>query len=142
MSKPAPVFRPIGAPLDVPDEALNALSDKLGVPSLVKPEATPAANFGAKTSISGPEKVSESPARSVEAAELAVGIQSEAPSPQEKLTIELPAYLTHALRRDCAEKRVTQRYLVLQGLQAIGYAVNPSDLVPDNRRPQGKAGRS
>jgi len=33
----SPVFRPIGAPLDVPDTALDTLNRQLGVPTLVPP---------------------------------------------------------------------------------------------------------
>ena len=65
----------------------------------------------------------------------------EVPCPQEKLTVDLPVYLTKALRRDCAEKRLTQRFLVLKGLEAIGYAIEPADLVPDHRRSHRKSGR-
>ena len=151
MSKPAPVFRPISAPLDVPDEALNALGDRLGVPTMVKPEQppapipaaapapTPAARYGAQPAVATPVAAVQSPA-ALKAAEAPAHSQIEGPSPQEKLTIELPAYLAQALRRDCAERRLTQRYLVLQGLQAIGYAIEPADLVPDHRRPKAKAG--
>ena len=137
MSKPAPHFRPINVPLDVSDEALNALGDRLGVPALVRPEPPPAPKVNSQTvsPVAAPPPVE--PPKTVEAS---APQQQPAPCPQEKLTIELPAYLTQALRRDCAERRVTQRYLVLQGLQAIGYAVDAADLVPDHRRPQGKTG--
>jgi len=135
MSKPAPVFRPIG-PLEVPDDALNALSEQLGVPNLVRPSPTPAAKAlavpASESAVSPPapaEPVVRAPA------------PEEALAPIEKLTIEIPAYLAQALRRDCAEKRVTNRYLVLLGLQAIGYGVEPADLVPDLRRPRYRAGR-
>ena len=57
------------------------------------------------------------------------------------MTLEMPGYVMEALRMDCAGKRVTQRYLVLQGLQAIGYKIESADLVPDHRRPQHKTGR-
>jgi len=140
MSKPAPHFRPINVPLDVSDEALNALGDRLGVPALVRPEPPPAPK--ANTQSASPPPATVRPPEPPKTIETSVPLQQPAPCPQEKLTIELPAYLTQALRRDCAERRVTQRYLVLQGLQAIGYAVDAADLVPDHRRPQGRAGRS
>jgi hypothetical protein len=135
MSKPAPVFRPIG-PLEVPDDALNALSEQLGVPSLVRPPPAPAAKAPA-VSVNESTASPPAPAEPV----LRVPIAEEAPMPIEKLTIEIPGYLAQALRRDCAEKRVTNRYLVLLGLQAIGYAVEAADLVPDLRRPRYRAGR-
>jgi hypothetical protein len=135
MSKPAPVFRPIG-PLEVPDDALNALSEKLGVPSLVRPPPAPA-------SVAPAAPVRETPASPPAPAEpvLRAPALEEVPVAIEKLTIEIPAYLAQALRRDCAEKRVTNRYLVLLGLQALGYAVEAADLVPDLRRPRYRAGR-
>ena len=42
MSKPTPLFRSIGEPLNVSDDALNKVVEKLGVPSLVKPDSSPA----------------------------------------------------------------------------------------------------
>ena len=135
MSKPAPVFRQIG-PLEVPDDALNALSEKLGVPSLVRPPPAPAAVAPAAP-VNAPPASPPAPREPV----LRAPVAEEAPLPIEKLTIEIPGYLAQALRRDCAEKRVTNRYLVLLGLQAIGYAVEAADLVPDLRRPRYKAGR-
>jgi hypothetical protein len=136
MSKHAPVFRQIG-PLEVTDDALNALSESLGVPNLVRPSPAPLA----KTPVT---PVSESAASPPAPAEPVIRVPAakDTPTPVEKLTIEIPGYLAQALRRDCAEKRVTNRYLVLLGLQAIGYAVEEADLVPDLRRPRHKSGRS
>ncbi len=141
MSKPAPVFRPISAPLDVPDEELNALGDKLGVPTMVRPEPPPAPVYGAPPAKPPSNGASEARPEALNSPS-PTSAEEKAPCPQEKLTITLPAYLAHALRRDCAEKRLTQRFLVLQGLQAIGYEIDPVDLVPDHRRPQSKAGRT
>ena len=138
MSKTAPVFRPIG-PLEVPDDALNALSEKLGVPNLVRPPPAPAAKAPAAPA----NEPSRDPLALPKPPEPAAGAPApeETLPPIEKLTIEIPGYLAQALRRDCAERRVTNRYLVLLGLQAIGYAVEPADLVPDLRRPRYKAVR-
>lgn len=135
MSKPAPLFRPIG-PLDVPDDALNALSESLGVPNLVRPSPAPVA----KTPVAFAGEFAVRPPAPAEPI-IRVPAASDAPMPVEKLTIEIPGYLAQALRRDCAEKRVTNRYLVLLGLQAIGYAVEGADLVPDLRRPRHKSVR-
>ena len=137
MSKPAPVFRQIG-PLEVPDDALNALSERLGVPNLVRPPPAPAPAVMAAVT-----PVRESPVRPPAPVEpvLRSPAVEESPSPIEKLTIEIPGYLAQALRRDCAEKRVTNRYLVLLGLQAIGYGVEAADLVPDLRRPRHRSTR-
>lgn len=52
----------------------------------------------------------------------------------EKVTIMLPPYLTAALRRESAERRITIRTLVVMGLQAIGFDVDDRDLSPDFRR--------
>ncbi len=143
MSKQAPIFRPISAPLDVSDEALNAIGDKLGVPTMVKPEppAPPYAAAAAKPSPSAIAEASQAVQETLKAIS-ASRVEEKAPSPQEKLTVELPAYLMREMRRDCADKRVTQRYLVLQGLKALGYGIEPDDLVPDHRRQQGKAGKA
>lgn len=62
MSKSPPVFRQI-APLDVPDEALDALGDHLGVPKMLKPQSVPSSKV-----VSDPEKRSqERPAPAPEA---------------------------------------------------------------------------
>lgn len=135
MSKPAPVFRPIG-PLEVPDDALNALSESLGVPNLVRPSPAPVA----KSPVAPASESAVSPPAPAEPV-IRAPAAGDAPVPVEKLTIEIPGYLAQALRRDCAEKRVTNRYLVLLGLRAIGYAVEEADLVPDLRRPRHKSAR-
>jgi hypothetical protein len=140
MNKPVPKFRPIGgAPLDVPDEELNALSERLGVPSLVMPPPSPALNLDAKGQFSAPGAESETLPALSRVAEPAAPV--EAPPPCEKMTLDMPGYLMEVLRRDCAVKRLTQRYLVLLGLQAIGYNIEPADLVPDHRRPQRRTGK-
>lgn len=138
MSKP--VFRSIGAPLEVSDEALNALSDKLGVPSLVKPAQAPAPapDPASDARSPAPGATHAEPLVNLPDAAAAAPAYSEALPPPEKLTFEVPGYLAQAMRRDCAEKRVTQRYLVLRGLQAIGYKIDPADLAPDQRRSQYK----
>jgi hypothetical protein len=130
MSKPVPIFRPIGAPLEVPDEALNALSDKLGVPSLKKPDLAPA-----------PSRLEAQPA--VQAAGTSAPDREEdiAEAPLEKLSVLVPAYLTLALRQRSAGERLSQRYYVMKGLQAIGFPVEPADLISDGRRVRSKGGK-
>ncbi len=135
MSKPAPVFRPIG-PLDVPDDQLNAISDTLGVPSLVKPSPAPVS--AGKAAAPANQSPAYPPAQPKARAPVIEAPAPEETAPPEKMTIEVPGYLMQALRRDCAEKRTTHRYLVLLGLKAIGYSVDPADLVPDLRRPRHK----
>jgi hypothetical protein len=56
------------------------------------------------------------------------------PGPVEKLSVELPGYLTDALKRQAAENRTSVRYIVMRGLVAIGFDIAPADLVPDARR--------
>jgi hypothetical protein len=107
MNKPAPKFRPIGgsAPLDVPDEELNALSNRLGVPSLVMPLPSPAPNLDAKAQFSAPGAESETLPALSRVAEPAAPVEPLPPS--EKMTLDMPGYLMEALRRDCAVKRVS-----------------------------------
>jgi hypothetical protein len=141
MSKNRPVFRPISAPLDVPDEALNALGDRLGVPKMVKPEppqpreidAIPEnpPSHGAPASF----RATPSPARRNAPLSQNRALPFEVPQPaSEKITVELPGYVTAAMRQRSAQERLSHRYYVLMGLRAIGFEVADQDLVPDGRR--------
>jgi hypothetical protein len=132
MSKPVPVFRPIGAPLDeVSDDVLNQLSDKLGVPSLKKPEQPPSPSRSGQPS----------PPRAA-VARIPEQVDEAADVPLEKLSVLVPDYLTLALRERSAKERLSQRYYVMKGLQAIGFPVEPADLISDGRRLRSKAGKS
>ena len=104
-----PVFRSIGAPLDVDDRALDQLAGMMGVPSLVRPKATPAPT-----------------APPMEA--------HERPRQAEKLTIVIPGYLMDALRQGAAGERTTVRHLVMTALRAQGYEIAETDMVSDGRR--------
>jgi hypothetical protein len=139
MSKNPPVFRSIGAPLEVPDEALNDLGDRLGVPKMVMPEPPTPQKIDAMPenpanhAVSSAGRGTPSPKRQ----NFSIG-QKRALAPiepeTEKITLELPTYLTAALRREGAARRITARMFVMMGLQAIGFEVNEQDLVPDRRR--------
>ncbi len=146
MSKPAPVFRQIAAPLDVPDDALNALGDKLGVPTMVRPEPPPAPKIDAapENLQARPPSPSGPPTRQLPEAKPRATVQKRlniAPLPSpvtEKITVELPFYLASALRREAAERRITARTLVMMGLQSLGFEVHEQDLIPDGRRARPK----
>lgn len=115
MSEKPTKFRPIAAPLDVDDAALDLVNHQLGVPTLTKPVANSAA------------------------ADLAGAVRMEpVRAPLEKLTIELPAYLADALRREAVGRRTTARHLVMLALRNDGFEVGEADLVPDGRRARGK----
>ncbi len=141
MSKNPPVFRQIVAPLEVPDEALNALGDRLGVPTMVKPDQAPAPTIDAAPE-NPPVREFSRPGRhapSLGRQNLPLGQKRPSPLPAvepltEKITVELPTYLSAALRREGAERRITTRTLVMMGLQALGFEVHEEDLIPDGRR--------
>jgi hypothetical protein len=148
MSKNPPIFRQIGTPLEVPDEALNALGDHLGVPTMVKPEPAPSPKIDARPEISPAAVYSaqDRPTPSLRRQNLSLGQKRPAPllavEPlTEKITVELPAYLSAALRREGAERRITTRTLVMMGLQALGFEVHEEDLIPDGRRTRSRATR-
>jgi hypothetical protein len=124
MSKPpSPSFRSIGAPLDVADAELEQVSEQLGVPTLVKPTQPKAQKPEAARDVT----VAEPPPRVV------------APrSAVEKLTIELPAYLTDAMKRKALDERTTVRHVVMLALKGDGFHVAAADLVPDARRTRPK----
>lgn len=109
-------FRPIAAPLDVDDAALELVNSQLGVPTLTKPQAkTVTAETAAMPAREEPERAAV-----------------------EKLTIELPSYLADALRREAVGRRTTARHLVMLALKKDGFRVEDADLVPDGRRARGK----
>lgn len=115
MSKPH--FRPI-APLEVDDSALDALNDRLGVPTMVPAPKAPAATAAPMSRALAPAPKPAAPAF----------------SPHEKLTAELPVYLLDALRLEAAKQRVSVRHIVMLALQKAGYAIEARDMVPDARR--------
>jgi hypothetical protein len=135
MNKPAPRFRQIASPLeDVSDDDLSKLVDRLGVPSLVKPEQPPsplppgqAATAGNLAAVN--EVKQDAPALTMKAQATAL----------ERVSVDLPEYLYGAMRMRVAEERTTMRYLVMQGLQAIGFAIDPSDFVSDGRSTRTKS---
>ena len=148
MSKNPPVFRKIGAPLDVSDDALNALGDKLGVPTMVKPETPPAPvnavsheNPAVAPLSAGKETMMAPFSSSPVSLPPKIGIRTEPlRRPTEKITVELPDYLAAALRREGLERRTTARTLVVMGLKALGFEVEDQDLIPDGRRARPKRG--
>lgn len=122
--KPRPSFRSIAAPLDVDDAVLERINVQLGVPTLTKPAGN--VSGGAPRRATGYPEVPEAESAPVRA-------------PLEKLTIEIPAYLTDALKRSALETRTTVRHVVMSALQGAGFEVAKADLVADGRRRRGKS---
>jgi hypothetical protein len=52
-------------------------------------------------------------------------------TPLESLRIDVPDYLARELRVRCAERKVTNAYLVMMALARDGYHIEEKDLVPD-----------
>jgi hypothetical protein len=136
-----PAFRSIPAPLTVDDDALEQINRTLGVPALVKPAADPLpepqgfVQDAPKPSPSpSPTPKATAPSRTKKPTPAA----DDLPAPIERLHVELPGYVTDALRLEAATKRTSMRHIVLRGLAAIGFAINPADLAPDGRRKPAK----
>lgn len=137
-----PAFRSIPAPLTVDDDTLNQINNTLGVPALVKPAADPSP--GARETVQDAPKPipSPSPAPSAAASPKArktPPAPTDLPAPIERLHVELPGYVTDAMRLEAATRRTSMRHIVLRGLAAIGFAIDPADLAPDGRRKPAKA---
>jgi hypothetical protein len=136
MTKPAPQFRQIASPLDdISDDVLNELGDKLGVPSLKKPEQPPASGSlpASEPLLTSPPRVtarvvSKNPRQTVP-----LPVEERTMTSLEKISVELPDYLPRAMRIRVAEEGTTLRYLIMQGLQAIGFTIDPLDFVTDGR---------
>lgn len=101
MSKPN--FRPI-APLDVDDDALERVNERLGVPTMVRPAAK-AAETASRHAVMPPRR-------------------------KQKLTVRIPCYVVDELKQKALDQRLTVRQLVLLALQKDGYTVEASDLLP------------
>jgi hypothetical protein len=54
--------------------------------------------------------------------------------PAVRLSVYIPAYVSEALNIKAAKERSTSRHIVMQALQALGFEIDPADLVPDGRR--------
>jgi hypothetical protein len=124
-----PSFRDIAPPLDVDDGALAKLADQMGVPTLVKPPAKPAAHRSeAPQDALRPEPLPSPAPRPADAA--AARIPASDRRALEKLTVELPGYLMDAIKQDALNRHTTARHVVLLALQSAGFRVEPADLVP------------
>ncbi len=132
MTKTAPTFRMIATPLDVPDDALDVINHALGVPTMMKPQAQPVPPQNAAPPAPAPSPTQQRPARTAAA--------TNAATPRldmDKLTIELPRYLTDAMKREAVERRTSVRHIVMLGLQKLGLDIRACDLIPDGRRTRG-----
>ncbi len=134
MNAPRPTFRQIPAPLDVDDGTLDRINDKLGVPSLVKPAPEAPASGQGTPQDSPKEQARPSPTRAAQDSSRAKKSTIQPLGPVEKLSVELPGYLTDAMRRQAAEDRTSVRHIVMRGLAALGFEIAQGDLVPDARR--------
>jgi len=54
--------------------------------------------------------------------------------PTVKLSVTVPGYVSDALNVRAAQERSTRAPYRHAGLVAIGFEINPADLVPDGRR--------
>ena len=109
MSKPN--FRPI-APLEVDDNELERVNDRLGVPTMVRPPAK-AAETGERNAVKTASRPAGTP-----------------PRRQQKLTVRVPEYLVDALKRDALDHKTSVRHLVLLAMQKSGYKIEATDLLP------------
>lgn len=57
-------------------------------------------------------------------------IAQAGPSTQQKLSVEMPDALKHALKRRALEQGVSVRILILKALRHIGYVIADADLAP------------
>jgi hypothetical protein len=137
-----PAFRSIPAPLTVDDDALERINQTLGVPALVAPAAEPPPKpHESAQDAPKPVPASSPPpnAAAAPAGKKAAPAAAALPAPIERLHVELPGYVTDAMRIEAAKKRTSMRHIVLRGLAAIGFAIDPADLAPDGRRKSAKA---
>ena len=106
-----PTFRPINAE-EVTDDVLDQLSDRLGVPTLVRPRSK-----AVDTARRQDGKPSRRPA-------------GAAARRHKKVTFRSPEAVFDALKRDALDRRISVRVIILSALKAAGYPVIDQDLLP------------
>jgi hypothetical protein len=129
-----PSFRQIG-PLEVSDAALEKLNEKLGVPELVTPASRrPAAGQDLSQDASKPAP-RPSPSRKPDK-RITEPPKARPVKPDVRLAVNVPDYLRDAVNLRAAQERCTSRYLVMKGLMALGFEIDPADLMADGRQPK------
>jgi hypothetical protein len=136
MSRPS--FRAIGAPLEVSDAALEKLNERLGVPALITPAPKPSGIGQEGSEDAGKPALRPYPTRKTEK-RITEQIPARAPSAEVRLAVNVPIYLRDAVNLRAAQERCTSRHLVMQGLQALGFDIDPADMAVDGRQPSPKA---
>jgi hypothetical protein len=130
-----PSFRPIAAPIDVDDDALDRINSQLGDPTLRKPGPESPSARHAKPQ-DGPND--EPRSRAARQAQASSGETKKAPiatpGPVERFCFQLPGYLSDAMKIEAARQHTSLRHIVLRGLAAIGFEIAPEDLAADARR--------
>lgn len=117
MSKPRTVIPIKAIDFDVTRRAVDEFSAERNIPTHVYPSAVPAPDLVGKGRGGG------APATSPR-------------TPSRKFTVELPEYVIDAIqaRTFQAKPKRTARYVVLEGLRALGISVDDADMVLDGRR--------
>jgi hypothetical protein len=129
-----PHFRQIAAPLPVDDDALAKLADRLSVPQLVTPDPKPPI----ADEIPTVDKPNPEPRPSTRPRpDKRTSAQKKRSSVEMmKFSAKIPVYVSQAINQRAAQERCTVRHLLLQGMRAIGIAIEDADLIPDGRRPK------
>ena len=128
-----PNFRQIATPLDVSDAALEKLNDTLGVPSLVNPAARRREmEQNLALDASKPAPVPSPTPRSEK--RTATSRKPGRSHREVRMAVDVPEYLRDAVNVRAATERCTARHLVMQGLQALGFEIEATDLVVDGRQ--------
>lgn len=117
MSKPRTIIPIKSIDFDVTRRAVDEFSAERNIPTQVYPSTVPVTPQPQK------ERVVASPAANPR-------------SPSRKFTVELPEYVIDAIqaRTYQTKPKRTARYVVLEGLRAIGISVDDADMVLDGRR--------
>jgi len=136
-----PNFRPVAAPLDVSDSALEKLNESLRMPSMVKSPAGSPAIAHQPLQDESKDEPRPSPTRSSPAAKKSA-LPARPVEPAIRLSIMVPAYLSDAVNLRAAQERSTARHVVMQALAGSGFEINPADLIPDGRRPAPRRSRT
>jgi hypothetical protein len=117
MSKPRTVIPIKEIDFNQTRQAIDDFSAQRNIPSHVYPTPAPAADRSNK------RRGGDQPAAAPRA-------------PSRKFTVELPDYVIDAIqaRTYQSKPKRTARYVVLEGLRALGIAVEDADMVLDGRR--------
>ena len=122
MSAPR-TFKPMN--IEAFKKAVETVAHEDNVPSLSFPAAKSVADAGPPGTDAAPR--ADTTGRRART-------RKPSPAAMVRVAVDLPVYLTDAIRKKAAEANVTKRFIYLQAFRAAGFAIQDVDMMEDGRR--------